>query len=261
MGRVIILRQLHRELRLSSWQTRSQTSRNNFPQLIVNSREENQEKLDHSNTRSYQFRNKWKIFVRKQSRILENLHKMSTQDSGNSQPVFPTLCKSGCGFYGRIENKGYCSVCYKEYLKKESAEKSEDGAESSTETTSRVLEQLTLVEESETTASEAKAVAAEVKVDIKDDLTDGATAASAVLVEVEKEKKEEAKDSKKKKNRCLSCKKKVGLTGFTCRCGGLFCSIHRYSDKHECTFDYKELGAEEIRKSNPVVVASKVQKI
>merc|ERR1712012_1503986 len=227
--RVIILRQLHRELRLSSWQTRSQTSRNNFPQLIVNSREENQEKLDRSNTRSYQFRNKWKIFVRNQSRILENLHKMSTQDSGNSQPVFPTLCKSGCGFYGRIENKGYCSVCYKEYLKKESAEKSEDGAESSTETTSRVLEQLTLeektelsavVEEAETTASEAKAVAAEVKVDIKDDLTDGATAAPAVLVEVEKEKK-------------------VGLTGFTCRCGGLFCSIHRYSDKHDCNFDYK----------------------
>merc|ERR1719232_207314 len=33
------------------------------------------------------------------------------------------------------------------------------------------------------------------------------------------------------------CKKKVGLTGFTCRCGGLFCSIHRYSDKHECKFD------------------------
>ena len=49
--------------------------------------------------------------------------------------------------------------------------------------------------------------------------------------------------------------------GFTCRCGGLFCSIHRYSDKHECNFDYKELGAEEIRKSNPVVVAKKVQKI
>lgn len=69
------------------------------------------------------------------------------------------------------------------------------------------------------------------------------------------------KDSKKKKNRCLSCKKKVGLTGFTCRCGGLFCGIHRYSDKHECAFDYKALGAEEISKSNPVVVAEKVAKI
>jgi len=69
------------------------------------------------------------------------------------------------------------------------------------------------------------------------------------------------KDGKKKKNRCLSCKKKVGLTGFTCRCGGLFCSIHRYSDKHECNFDYKELGAQEIRKANPVVMADKVKKI
>ena len=37
--------------------------------------------------------------------------------------------------------------------------------------------------------------------------------------------------------------------------------MHRYSDKHECDFDYKELGAEEIRKSNPVVVANKIQKI
>merc|ERR1719430_2110033 len=34
------------------------------------------------------------------------------------------------------------------------------------------------------------------------------------------------KDGKKKKNRCASCKKKLGLTGFTCRCGELFCSIH-----------------------------------
>ena len=66
---------------------------------------------------------------------------------------------------------------------------------------------------------------------------------------------------KKKKNRCLCCKKKIGLTGFTCRCGNLFCPIHRYSDKHNCTIDYKELGAEEIRKNNPMVIVSKVSKI
>jgi hypothetical protein len=41
----------------------------------------------------------------------------------------------------------------------------------------------------------------------------------------------------------------------------LFCSIHRYSDKHQCDFDYKALGAEEITRSNPVVVAQKVAKI
>jgi len=68
-------------------------------------------------------------------------------------------------------------------------------------------------------------------------------------------------DSKKKSNRCLMCRKKVGLTGFECRCGGLFCSTHRYSDKHECTFDYRQHGAEQIRKNNPIVVSEKITKI
>ncbi|XP_067127507.1 AN1-type zinc finger protein 6-like isoform X2 [Centruroides vittatus] len=65
----------------------------------------------------------------------------------------------------------------------------------------------------------------------------------------------------KKKNRCNVCRKKVGLTGFQCRCGGLFCSLHRYSNEHNCTFDYKQLGAQEIRKNNPLVVGEKIQKI
>lgn len=51
------------------------------------------------------------------------------------------------------------------------------------------------------------------------------------------------------------------VIGFECRCGGLFCGIHRYSDKHNCSFDYRELGAQEIRRNNPVVVGEKIQKI
>ena len=65
----------------------------------------------------------------------------------------------------------------------------------------------------------------------------------------------------KHKNRCFSCKKKIGLTGFKCRCGYIFCSEHRYSDKHECTFDYKLAGRAGIAKANPKVVASKINKI
>ena len=62
------------------------------------------------------------------------------------------------------------------------------------------------------------------------------------------------KPPKKNKIRCGVCRKKLGLTGnfknvyrtiftgfvaFKCRCGLYFCGIHRYSDKHDCQFDYK----------------------
>ena len=71
----------------------------------------------------------------------------------------------------------------------------------------------------------------------------------------------EEKEKKHKKKRCHVCRKKVGLTGFDCRCGGHYCSLHRYSDTHECSFDYKEHGKDKIRKDNPVIVGEKIRKI
>ncbi|KAJ0969307.1 hypothetical protein J5N97_022184 [Dioscorea zingiberensis] len=62
-------------------------------------------------------------------------------------------------------------------------------------------------------------------------------------------------------NRCSSCRKRVGLTGFRCRCGDLFCGRHRYSEFHDCSFDYKAAGREEISKANPLVRAAKIIKI
>jgi predicted nucleic acid binding AN1-type Zn finger protein len=58
--------------------------------------------------------------------------------------------------------------------------------------------------------------------------------------------------------RCTTCRKKVGLLGFRCRCEGTFCSVHRYSDGHSCGFDYKTAGQEQIAMHNPVVVADKI---
>lgn len=53
----------------------------------------------------------------------------------------------------------------------------------------------------------------------------------------------------------------ICASGFDCRCGNLFCGIHRYSDKHNCPYDYKAEAAAKIRKENPVVVADKIQRI
>jgi hypothetical protein len=76
-----------------------------------------------------------------------------------------------------------------------------------------------------------------------------------------------------------TCNKKLGLTGktflikisfnqkyflipgFDCRCGGQYCSLHRYVNEHNCTFDYKELGQNEIRKNMPVVQAERIRRI
>lgn len=62
-------------------------------------------------------------------------------------------------------------------------------------------------------------------------------------------------------NRCAGCRKRVGLTGFGCRCGLTYCGVHRYPEKHGCVFDYKKMGREQIERQNPVVVAEKLQKI
>ncbi|KAL9275619.1 Zinc finger A20 and AN1 domain-containing stress-associated protein 8-like protein [Drosera capensis] len=62
-------------------------------------------------------------------------------------------------------------------------------------------------------------------------------------------------------SRCSTCRKRVGLTGFICKCRNLFCSSHRYSDKHDCPFDYRAAGQDALEKANPVIKADKIDKI
>ncbi|GFY36244.1 AN1-type zinc finger protein 6 [Trichonephila clavipes] len=73
--------------------------------------------------------------------------------------------------------------------------------------------------------------------------------------------KKKSDAARRNKRKCFVCNKKLGLTAITCRCGGLFCSNHRYDKEHDCSFDYKSMGAEEIRKNNPLIIAEKIPKL
>ncbi|VDL18539.1 unnamed protein product [Hymenolepis diminuta] len=48
---------------------------------------------------------------------------------------------------------------------------------------------------------------------------------------------------------------------FLCRCEGLFCSLHRYADQHNCSFDYRKQGQDQIARDNPEVRCPKIRKI
>ncbi|XP_071776950.1 AN1-type zinc finger protein 6 isoform X2 [Centroberyx gerrardi] len=200
------------------------------------------------------------------------------QETNQSQA--PLLCTTGCGFYGSPRNNGMCSVCYKDFLQRQNnnGRVSPPGLSS---TDSSIGESLLAQCSDTTTVSVPTAIS---HTDTASGHTSGATTASAtsstdertsggkaslkaddlqtsvsedsVQASVETEEKPKAK-----KNRCFTCRKKVGLTGFDCRCGNVFCSMHRYSDIHSCTFDYKADAAEKIRKENPVIVGEKIQKI
>ncbi|KAJ9174956.1 hypothetical protein P3X46_013549 [Hevea brasiliensis] len=61
------------------------------------------------------------------------------------------------------------------------------------------------------------------------------------------------------KNRCTSCNKRLGLMGFNCRCGNVYCRSHRYPEAHACTVDYKGLGRQLLIKQNPLLKADKLQ--
>ncbi|KAH1039752.1 hypothetical protein J1N35_041495 [Gossypium stocksii] len=147
------------------------------------------------------------------------------------------LCVNYCGFFRSSVTMNLCSKCYRDLcLKEQEASLIKSALSSSPSFSSTVVESisqvplLALPEVNRESAAPEIAPAAEQR-------------------------------SQQQPNRCMVCRKRVGLTGFRCKCGVTLCESHRYPEDHRCTFDFKKIGREEIARANPLVKAEKLEKI
>lgn len=73
----------------------------------------------------------------------------------------------------------------------------------------------------------------------------------------------ESSINKNKKIRCFFCKKKCNLIQFECKCNKIFCSVHRYTHMHNCSYieNNIKLKKKELDEKNPKIQKEKINKI
>jgi hypothetical protein len=148
------------------------------------------------------------------------------------QQASPSLCRNGCGFYSTNDNDGLCSLCFKEKLKKEADSQSPPTTSSSTQTppsTGTSSGPSTPSSQSFSSPQASLTSGSTSAPDSAPESSTSSTSSTSTIVSCEAasshtsspkktlhpldEDSDPVPVKKPKKNRCVSCKKKLGLTG------------------------------------------------
>lgn len=163
--------------------------------------------------------------------------------------VFMEMCVCACS---SPATENMCSKCFK------ATHPSDDSPVMRTKVSS------SQISVTPATVTPAAAVAAAVPAPEAAAGSQAAVAAAAVAAAVASTPSTSTPKKKKKKKsrkRCFECNTRVGLTGFKCKCENVFCDTHRYADAHNCGYDFASEHREQLKKLNPKVVASKLDRV
>ncbi|KAI2542179.1 AN1-type zinc finger protein 3 isoform X2 [Pongo pygmaeus] len=179
-------------------------------------------------------------------------------DAGSERSKAPSLPpRCPCGFWGSSKTMNLCSKCFADFQKKQP---DDDSAPSTSNSQSDLFSEETTSDNNNTSITtptlspSQQPLPTELNVTSpsKEEYSQSENEASPVkrprLLENTERSEETSRSKQKSRRRCFQCQTKLELVQQelgSCRCGYVFCMLHRLPEQHDCTFDHMGRGREE----------------
>uniref|UniRef100_F7BLZ2 AN1-type zinc finger protein 3 n=1 Tax=Ornithorhynchus anatinus TaxID=9258 RepID=F7BLZ2_ORNAN len=179
-------------------------------------------------------------------------------DAGSERSKAPSLPpRCPCGFWGSSKTMNLCSKCFADFQKKQP---DDDSTPSTSNSQSDLFSGETNSDNSNTSLTTATVnsnqpqLSTELNVTSpsKEEYSQSESEASPVkrprLLDNPQLPEETSRSKQKSRRRCFQCQTKLELVQQelgSCRCGYVFCMLHRLPEQHDCTFDHMGRGREE----------------
>uniref|UniRef100_A0A8I6A6F9 AN1-type zinc finger protein 3 n=1 Tax=Rattus norvegicus TaxID=10116 RepID=A0A8I6A6F9_RAT len=179
-------------------------------------------------------------------------------DAGSERSKAPSLPpRCPCGFWGSSKTMNLCSKCFADFQKKQP---DDDSTPSTSNSQSDLFSEETTSDNNNTSVTtptlspSQQSLPTELNVTSpsEEEYSQSESEASPVkrprLVENPERPEESGRSKQKSRRRCFQCQTKLELVQQelgSCRCGYVFCMLHRLPEQHDCTFDHMGRGREE----------------